>query len=259
MPLSTWTLIAATILLLAAPQVRNPREGDVAAVREGAVLFRERCADCHGADAKGVRGPDLTVLWTSDAADLKAFQTIRSGVAGSIMPSSSAPDSEIWALVAYLRSVSTAPTEAVARGNGANGERLFWSTCGGCHRVHDRGGYLGPDLSRIATTHSREALRRAIREPSASFASGYEPVTLVTRDGARIRGTRKSEDVFSIQIMDTHERLQGYRKSDLREVTRDSDSLMPMFGQDRLDDAALEDLLAFLGTLRPDAPVRSRP
>ena len=53
---------------------------------------------------------------------------------------------------------------------------------------------------------------------------------LVTRDGQQIRGARKSEDPFSIQIMDTRERLQGYLKADLREVSRDPKSLMPDYG-----------------------------
>jgi hypothetical protein len=79
-------------------------------------------------------------------------------------------------------------------------------------------------------------------------------VTLVTRDGKRIRGVRKGEDPFSIQIMDTRERLQGYVKADLRDVSRDPQSLMPGFGVDRLADRDLEDLLEFLATLRAGAP-----
>ena len=73
---------------------------------------------------------------------------------------------------------------------------------------------------------------------------------LVTRDGQQIRGARKSEDPFSIQIMDTRERLQGYLKADLREVTRDTKSLMPDFGTDRVNDEDLGDLLGYLATLR---------
>ena len=61
---------------------------------------------------------------------------------------------------------------------------------------------------------------------------------------------RKGEDAFSIQIMDTHERLQGYVKADLREVSRDAQSLMPSFGVDRLADRDLDDLLDFMVTLR---------
>ena len=220
------------------------------AVKAGGAVFRERCADCHGAEAKGDRGPNLTGLWTSAAADDRAFRIIRAGVPGSIMPPSQAPDSEIRAVIAYLRSVSTAAAGAGPRGNMANGERVFWSSCGGCHHVNGRGGRLGPDLSSIALSQSREGLVRAIRDASASITSGYEPVTLVTRDGQRIRGVRKGEDAFSIQIMDTRERLLGYMKADLRESTRDAQSVMPSFGTDKLSDADLEDLLGFLATLR---------
>ena len=88
------------------------------------------------------------------------------------------------------------------------------TSCGGCHRVNGRGGRLGPDLSRVSL--SREQLAAAIRTPGASVVPGFEPVTLVTRDGRRILAVRKSEDAFSLQVMDTSERLQGYLKSDLR-------------------------------------------
>src|SRR6202158_358195 len=141
MQLIGWALTLATALVAGGGQTRNPREGDPAAVQAGAALFRERCADCHGADAKGARGPDLTRLWMNDGADERAMSTIRTGVAGSIMPPSSAPDEEIRAIVAYLRSVSVAKTEAIS-GNAARGEGLFAENCARCHRINGRGGYL---------------------------------------------------------------------------------------------------------------------
>src|SRR5207249_5246541 len=208
---------------------QNPQRPD------GPALFRERCADCHGADAKGDRGPDVTRLWMNDGADERAMKTIRTGVAGSIMPPSSAPDEEIRAIVAYLRSISIAKTEAIS-GNATSGEAVFAANCAQCHRINGRGGHLAPALSRIAGRQSNQVLTRAIRDASASFASGYEPVTLVTRDGRQIRGTRKAEDAFSIQIMNTRERLQGYPKANLRDVIRETKSLMPDFGPDRLSD-----------------------
>jgi putative heme-binding domain-containing protein len=140
-----------------------------------------------------------------------------------------------------------------------SGERIFWSTCGGCHAVNGRGGRLGPDLSRIALTRSPEALSRAIRAPTVSTGSAYQAVTLVTRDGQRIRGARKSEDAFSIQIMDTHEQLRGYLKASLREVIRDPGSLMPAFGPDRLSDRDLDEVVTFLNTLRGSGPGPSSP
>jgi putative heme-binding domain-containing protein len=249
MPLLTWAL-TLSFLLAAQPQTRNPRAGDPAAVQAGGALFRERCADCHGADAKGVRGPDLTGLWTSDAADARAFQIIRAGVPGSIMPPTPATDDELWAVVAYLRSISTTGAGERSSGNAANGQRLFAANCASCHRVNGRGGRLGPDLTRIGN-QPRQAIARSIREPSAELVSGFEPVTIVTRDGRQVRGARKSEDPFSIQIMDTRERLQGYLKADVRSVTRETKSLMPDFGPDRLNDQDLNDLLGFLAMLRP--------
>jgi putative heme-binding domain-containing protein len=226
--------------LHAAPQAGAP---------DGASLFRLRCSECHGADAKGDRGPNLTTLWTSAAADDRAFQIIRAGVPGSIMPPSQAPDAEIRAIVAYLRRISTAGGPG-AGGNAGNGERIFWASCGSCHRVRDRGGRLGPDLSQIALRETRQGLARSIRDASASFANGYDPVTIVTRDGQRIRGVRKGEDAFSIQIMDTRERLRGFMKADLKDTVHDDQSLMPSFGPDKVSDADLDDLLAYLGTLR---------
>ena len=260
MQLIGWALTSAIVLFAGGVQSRNPREGDPAAIQAGAALFCERCADCHGADAKGVRGPDLTRLWTTttESSDQRVFRTIRSGVPGSIMPPSPAPDDELWAIVAYLRNISTARPED-SSGNVANGERIFAASCASCHRVNDRGGRLGPDLSRIAASQSNQVLARAIRDASASFTSGYDPVTLVMRDGQQIQGTRKGEDAFSIQIMDTRERLQGYLKASLREVIRERKSLMPDFGPDRLSDRELNDLLAYLGTLRASAPSRRLP
>jgi len=225
-----------------------------AQVRAGAALFRERCTECHGPDAKGVTGHDLTRLWTSGASDERVFQTIRQGVPNSIMPSSSAPDEEVRALVSYLRSLNPiGPTDA-ATGQAANGERIFWSQCGSCHAINGRGGPLGPNLSPTAQGRARDSLTRAIRDPKASVPAGYQPVTLVTRDGRRIRAIRKSEDAFSIQIMDTGGHLRGYLKADLREVVRETTPLMPAFGLDRLSNEELADVLTFLSTSR--APSR---
>ena len=260
-----WALALAAMILTAdasmvaqAPAPAALRDLDPAVVRTGAGLFRERCAECHGADAKGVAGHDLTELWASGATDQRVFQTIRTGVPNTLMPSSTAPDEELTALVTYLRSLNGTANVATetARGNTGNGERIFWAACGSCHAVKGRGGVLGPDFSRVG--QSREALTQAIRDPSASTAGGYQTITVVTRDGQRVRGTRKSEDALSIQIMDTNERLRGFLKSGLRDVIKEPASLMPAFGPDQLTDADLNDVLGFLDTVRTPGGGRGR-
>ncbi len=253
--------VAAGVVLLAQPPppppanpaANNPHLGNPQSIRSGMALYRIRCADCHGLDAGGYRGPDLLAAMAAGATDERLFQTIRKGVPGTEMPAASeadAPDDDLLMIIAYLRKIGTvAPAEAPV-GNVENGARLFAAQCASCHRVAGKGGRIGPDLTRIGAARSRAALTREIQTPSEWISPNFETVTIVTKDGQRIRGVKKNHDVFSIQVMDLRERIQGYLKSDLQQVTIEKDSLMPAFGPDKLNDRDLGDLLGYLGTLR---------
>src|ERR1044071_7066137 len=70
---------------------KNPHAGDKEAIRNGMALYRSRCSDCHGLDASGYRGPDLTALIGGGTSDQQMFATIRRGVAGTEMPSPTIP------------------------------------------------------------------------------------------------------------------------------------------------------------------------
>jgi putative heme-binding domain-containing protein len=249
---SLCALVVAIVVAVPLAQERadTPREGEPEAVRSGRSFYQAQCASCHGIDAKGVLGPDLTVLWNAGLSDDRIFDTIRRGVPGAEMPASTASDSEIRATMAYLRSLApTIPVDS-SPGNVAAGEKIFWTSCGNCHRVNGRGGRLGPDLSRIGSSRPRAALVREIREPSAAIVPGYQGVTVVASDGRRIRGARKGEDAYSILIMDTRESLQSYLKANVQEVVAEKRSLMPDFGAERLSEGDLNDLLSYLGSLR---------
>jgi len=201
-------------------------------------------------DATGYRGPDLIALMATGATDEQLFAKIREGVTGTEMPSSNSPDEDLLMIIAYLRDIGTVAAGEKVVGNVENGQRVFAAQCASCHRVGVRGGRIGPDLSRIGAARSRVSLVREIRTPSEFIGPNYEAVTLVTKDGQRIRGVKKNEDVFSIQIMDTRERIQGYVKADLQEVIYEKSSLMPAYSPDRLSDADLNDLVGYLTTLR---------
>jgi len=232
------------------PAANNPHLGNAESIRSGMALYRIRCADCHGMDATGYRGPDLAALMTTDVADERLFQTIRKGVPGTEMPSTEDPDDDLLMIIAYLRKLATpAPAERTV-GNVDNGQRLFAAQCASCHRVAGKGGRLGPDLTRVGIARSRAALIREIRTPAEFVPPTFETVTIVTKDGQRIRGAKKNEDVFSIQVMDTRERIQGYTKSNLQEVVYEKGSLMPAFPPGRLNDSDLNDLVGYLTTLR---------
>jgi len=237
---------------------RNPLEGNAQAISNGGAMFRTRCAGCHGPDARGFVGPDLTGVWLAGNTDDHLFDVVRRGIPGTEMTPADplrVNDRDIWQVLAYLRTLS-AVAAAPPTGDAANGERLFRANCTRCHIVNGRGGQLGPDLSRIGSGRPRAGLLSKLRGTSETIRPGYESVTLVTREGERIRGVRKNEDEFSIQIMDTRERLQGFLKANLNELTMDKQSLMPVYGPERLNDRDLDDLLRYLGGLRGSAAAR---
>ncbi|HMF95961.1 MAG TPA: c-type cytochrome [Vicinamibacterales bacterium] len=234
---------------------KNPLEGNAQAISNGGAMFRNRCAGCHGPDAHGYLGPDLTGFWAAGGTDARMFDIVRRGVPGTEMIGADPQrvlDKDIWQVLAYIRTLGAVPT-APPTGDAANGERIFRANCSSCHVVNGRGGQLGPDLSRIGAARPRAGLIGKVRGSNAFIRPGYEPVTLVTRTGERIRGVKKNEDEFSIQIMDTRERLQGYLKSTLAEVTLDKQSLMPVYAPDRMNDRDLDDLVRYLTTLRGTA------
>ena len=260
--LKWWALVGGLLLATAAlqavqaqklsdthPPGKNPHLGDQASLRAGLTLYRVSCGDCHGLDATGYRGPDLTAV-LGGMADERLFQTIRKGVPGTEMLPSKMSDDSVLMIIAYLRNLNASAPVETPIGNVENGAKLFAAQCTTCHRVGDSGGRLGPDLSRIGAARSRPALVREIRTPSEWVPPTYETVTLVTKDGQKIRAVKKNEDVFSIQVMDTRERIQGYLKSNLQEVIYEKVSLMPSYGADRLSDGDLNDLVGYLTTLQ---------
>ena len=231
---------------------KNPLQGNQDAIREGGTKFRSRCAGCHGPDARGYIGPDITGLSASGYTDERLFGIVRRGVPGTEMTPADplrVSDRDIWQVLAYLDTLKAAPGTP-ASGDAQNGERIFRANCSSCHMVNGRGGQLGPDLSRVGSGRSRPVLLNKVRGTSDNVRPGYEAVTVVTRDGQRIRGVKKNEDEFSIQIVDMRERLQGYLKANLTEILTEPRTVMPAYSAEQLNDRALDDLLQYLTTLR---------
>ena len=239
------------------PARNNPLQGNATAIKQGQNIYRGRCGVCHGIDAKGYRGSDLTTGdWVHGGTDAQVFKTIRTGVPGTEMPGHpNMSEDEIWMVVSYLRTLSAPGGAPAERGDATRGEQIFWAkergNCGQCHMIGARGGRIGPNLSRIGAARSAVALEREIRRPAEVIPVGFETVTVVTKDGRRIRGARKNEDTFSVQIMTPAEELRSFLKRNVKEVVAEENvSLMPAYGPDRLTDDELTDLVRYLRTLR---------
>lgn len=237
-------LLLCAVALTAAAQDPSPAEA-------GRAVFRIYCAPCHGIQAKGGRGPDLTR--TASAADADLKRTIRNGVPGSEMPAFGGDMDEavIAQLVAYIRSTNTQEPLGV-KGDASAGERIFWSKggCGGCHKVGGRGGALGPDLTRIGRQRSFAYLRESVVSPDADITPGYETITVVSSSGKKIQGVARGYDNFTAQLVDFSGKFYSFDKAQVNSMTREFRSLMPGDYQSRLTASELDDLLSYLTALR---------
>jgi cytochrome c oxidase cbb3-type subunit 3 len=241
---------------------KNPFTGDSKAVTQGAVLFRQECVFCHGVSARGgVRGPDLTTgTWTHGGSDTDLATTISVGVPGTAMPPNRLTEEEIWQIITYLRTLEQ--PAAPPTGNATHGETLFFGAtrCSSCHIVKGRGGRLGPELTTVGSSRSRAYIIESIREPGKSLTENralggdgslkYDTVTLVTADGTTVVGVAMNEDTFTVQVMDMNERVHSLDKKSLKSFKHENRSLMPAYDSNRLNNSDLDDLVAYLQTLR---------
>ena len=86
--------------------------------------------------------------------DAQIFNTIKSGLPGTLMPpwSGKLADDDIWKLAAYIHALRGTAIDNPLPGDAGIGEQVFWGKgqCGTCHMIAGRGGSPAPDLSNIA-------------------------------------------------------------------------------------------------------------
>ncbi|MGE5193426.1 MAG: PVC-type heme-binding CxxCH protein, partial [Deltaproteobacteria bacterium] len=94
---------------------------------------------------------------------------------------------------------------AVAGGNAERGRKIFFEraalSCVRCHKINDRGGEVGPDLSKIGGQQKRDYLLEAIVLPDKQIAKGFDPVVIVTESGKVHAGIIKEDDGRQVRLM----------------------------------------------------------
>lgn len=84
----------------------NPYADSPPAAAAGRILFAAHCAQCHGKDAQGLRGPSLRSARIAQATDGELAWILKNGYRRGGMPSwSRLPEPERWQIIAYLRSL----------------------------------------------------------------------------------------------------------------------------------------------------------
>ena len=237
-------------------------------IANGKSNFRLFCSYCHGINADGgFRAPSLVSGHLSHGdSDAAILNNILHGVPGTAMPANDIDDSEAREIIAYLRSLQKS-SSAPSTGNPESGRKLFFGEayCARCHMVSGQGGRLGPDLTRVGAMRPRDFLVESIRTPDAelteravpldfgSVAITYELITVTTQQGTAFSGVIINEDSFTLQFMDDHEKIHSWLKSELKSIVHEKRSPMPKYDNHQLSDAQLDDLIAYLSSLRGDS------
>ena len=135
----------------------NAHASDAAQFEEGAILYTENCAVCHGERGEGRVGATLAKNWPSIQPSMAVKSIIEDGIAGSVMPAweGTLSETQINAIVAYILSWQSGenvplPTQVVisrppitppagVTGDPNSGAVLFDENCTFCHGPNGEG------------------------------------------------------------------------------------------------------------------------
>lgn len=239
------------------------------AARGGQPEFEMRCSGCHGLDGRGgEHAPNIaTNSPTQHLQNSALFEIIHDGMPAKGMPGFGYLSNDTLDLVvSYVRHLGGQTGRIALQGNPSVGETLFFgkAECANCHMMHGQGGFLGPDLTEYAQTHTPRALKEAVLNPGQSRERGGEIVEILTRGGKRISGVIRNEDNFSLQFLGWDGAFHLLMKSEIERLDRRGGAIMPRDYGQRLSAGELEDLVSYLGqnvhytTRKPSAPLRGR-
>jgi len=235
----------------------NPAAEDL----QGKQAFETRCSTCHGLDGGGAMGPNIQGIPFRLGSDVVA-NIIKNGLSGG-MPAFAGQmsDAQIQQVVAYLLSLTPKDTGKVT-GDPAKGKEVYDSSgCAGCHIIAGEGSGIGPELTSVGKLRGPNYLRTTLLYPGSDLPQAHVflesggqldflYVHVVTKEGHAFDGTRAAEDSFHIVIKDAEGNFHSFRKADLRELKNEpGKSVMPSF-KEKLSDAQIDDLVAYLASLK---------
>lgn len=216
------TLVCSVLLAMSVQQALAQEVGDhqytSEAIEAGSQVYTQQCALCHGPQGALVDGINLrTGQFRSVQSDADLRQVISDGAGEGRMPAFSLRSEEMNGVIAFIRAGFDPEGEAVKIGDPVRGKALFEGEgqCADCHRVRGVGPRTAPDLSNIGAIRTPASLQRNLLDPATALLPINRPVRLVTRFEETIVGRRLNEDTYTVQVIDSGERLRSLKKTDL--------------------------------------------
>ncbi len=188
------------------------------AIEAGSQVYTQQCALCHGPQGDLVDGINLSIgQFRTVQSDTDLRQVISEGAAQGRMPAFTLRAEEMNGVIAFIRAGFDPEGVAVRIGDPIRGKMLFEGAgqCADCHRVGGVGPRTAPDLSNIGAIRTPASLQRNILDPATALLPINRSVRLVTRFEETIVGRRLNEDTYTVQVIDSQERLRSLKKIDL--------------------------------------------
>jgi putative heme-binding domain-containing protein len=237
---------------VAGAQPAHVGQYEQADIEYGAQLYSGHCVVCHGERGDAMPGANLgSGRFRHAETDRDLTNVIRNGVPGTAMVASAYTESELGALVAYLRNMSTVNLSSVKLGDAARGRALFVGkgNCLSCHRVGAEGPRAAPDLTSIGAIRTAATLERSLLDPNVALLPANRQVRAVLRDGTVVTGRRLNEDTFTVQLIDSSGRLVSLDRAAIRDYEIGTQPTMPSYA-DVLSADERADLVAYLLSLK---------
>jgi putative membrane-bound dehydrogenase-like protein len=133
------------------------------------------------------------------------------------------------------------------KGDTDNGKALFYSraACFTCHKVEEKGGDIGPELTQINTKFDKIGLLDSIVNPSSGILLGFESISVTLKNGSIVSGMLES-DKDPLIINNALGQKMEISLKDIAEKNVSGKSIMPEASAIGLSDQDLADLISYL-------------
>jgi putative membrane-bound dehydrogenase-like protein len=160
----------------------------------------------------------------------------------------------------FRRKSATAAHERLTRaalsraGNPEAGRNVFFdgekSLCVKCHRVGDKGEFVGPELTGLGNRFSKAYIIESILEPSRTVSPSFESARVELKSGRILIGIKVAESESSITLVDSETKKHVLARSGIEMTTKQPGSAMPDGLEKRLTEDEFVDLVSFLVSLK---------
>jgi mono/diheme cytochrome c family protein len=227
---------------------------DEAAAKKGEPLYKQNCATCHGANARGAQGPNLvrSPLVLHDEKGEEIGPLLRAGRAPGMpaYPNLSAED--IYNIAQFLHlqvelaanrgtyGATYAGVRSQALGNPQKGEAYFKTACAGCHSITGDLAKIGTKFAQAATMQSR------FLWPATP---GPRKAKITTANGETTQATIRTINDFDLSFTDAAGNYRYARRAEVKIEFEDKltghRALLPKYSDDDI-----HNLTAYLVTLK---------